>query len=114
MGLIAVDNIGAFATLAFEHPAEYIGKTIEIAGDALTPLQIAAALSRVTGRTIPYIQIPVETIRQQNMEIAHALDFLNEVGYTTDIAALRQQYPSLIDLDTWLKQEDQAKFAIHK
>src|SRR5262249_43424762 len=48
MGLIAADDIGAFAALAFEHPDEYLGKTIEIAGDVLTPLQIAAAISRVT------------------------------------------------------------------
>ncbi len=40
MGLIAADDIGAFAALAFEHPDEYLGKTIEIAGDALTPPQI--------------------------------------------------------------------------
>jgi uncharacterized protein YbjT (DUF2867 family) len=113
MGLIAVDDIGAFTALAFEHPDEYLGKTIEIAGDVLTPLQIVAAISRVTGHPIPYDQIPIETLRQQNVQIARAIDFLNEVGYTTDIAALRQQHPGLVDFDTWLKKEGQAKFALH-
>jgi uncharacterized protein YbjT (DUF2867 family) len=110
MGLIAVDDIGAFAALAFEHPDEYLGKTIEIAGDVLTPLQLVTAISRVTGHTIPYDQIPIETLRQQNVQIARAIDFLNEVGYTTDISALRQQHPGLMDFDTWLKKEGQAKF----
>jgi uncharacterized protein YbjT (DUF2867 family) len=103
MGLIAVEDIGAFAALAFDHPDEYLGKTIEIAGDVLTPVQIANAISRATGRAIPYVQVPIETLRQQNAEIARAIDFLNETGYTTDIAALRKQHPGLIDFDTWLK-----------
>jgi uncharacterized protein YbjT (DUF2867 family) len=38
--LIAVDDIGAFAALAFKHPDKFLGKTIEIAGDALTPKSI--------------------------------------------------------------------------
>jgi uncharacterized protein YbjT (DUF2867 family) len=113
IGLIAADDIGAFAALAFEHPAEYLGKTIEIAGDALTPAQVAAAISRATGRSIRYTQIPVETVRQQNPQIASAFDFLNQVGYTTDIAALRRQHPGLMDFDTWLKQQDKAKSVIN-
>jgi uncharacterized protein YbjT (DUF2867 family) len=111
IGLIAADDIGAFAALAFERPDEYLGKTIEIAGDVLTPPQVAAAISRATGRSIPYVQIPIETVRQQNAKVARALEFLNEVGYTTDIAALRKQHPGLMDLDTWLKNEGTAKLA---
>jgi uncharacterized protein YbjT (DUF2867 family) len=113
MGLIAADDIGAFAALAFEHPDEYLGKTIEIAGDVLTPPQIAGAISRATGRAVPYVQIPIETLRRQNAEIAHAVEFLNETGYTTDISVLRKQHPGLMDFDTWLKQEGKAKFAIN-
>jgi uncharacterized protein YbjT (DUF2867 family) len=111
MGLIAADDIGAFAALAFEHPDEYLGKTIEIAGDALTPPQIAAAISRATGRAIRYVQIPIETLRQQNAEIARSIDFLNETGYTTDIAVLRKLHPGLMDFDTWLKKQGKAKLA---
>jgi len=103
IGLIAADDIGAFAALAFEHPDEYLGKTIEIAGDALTPSQVAVAISRTIGRSIPYVQIPIATVQQQSAQIARAFDFLNQVGYTTDIAALRRQHPGLMDFDTWLK-----------
>ncbi|GHO47747.1 NmrA/HSCARG family protein [Ktedonospora formicarum] len=52
MRLIAVDDIGVFAALAFERPDVYLGRMIEIAGDMLTPPQIAAAISRATGRMI--------------------------------------------------------------
>jgi uncharacterized protein YbjT (DUF2867 family) len=112
MGLIAVDDIGAFATLAFEHPEIYLGKTIELAGDALTPPQIAAAISRTVGREVPYVQIPIETLRQQNSEIARAVEFLNETGYPADIQALRRQYPGLMNFDTWLEREGKAVLPI--
>ena len=105
MGLIAVDDIGAFAALAFDHPDEYLSKTIEIAGDILTPPQIAAAISRATGLSVPYVQIPVEMLRQQDPEIARAIDFLNETGYKTDIAALRKLHPGLMDFNIWLRQQ---------
>lgn len=102
VGLIASEDIGAFAALAFEHPETYLGKTLEIAGDAPTPPQIAQSISRAMGRTIPYVQMPVETLRAQNEIVARAFDFLNEVGYTADIAAQRGQYPDLMTLDAWL------------
>lgn len=68
--LIAVDDIGAFAAIAFRSPEAFIGRTIEIAGDALTPPQIAAAISQAVGRSIPYVPIPLEAIRSQNEILA--------------------------------------------
>ena len=42
--VIAVDDIGAFAALAFENPQEYIGLSLEIAGDELTEPQMVDTL----------------------------------------------------------------------
>lgn len=103
VGLIASQDIGAFAALAFEQPEAYLGKTIEIVGDILTPQQIAAAVSSALGRDIPYVQVPTETLAQQYPQVARAFEFLNEVGYTTDVAALCHQHPDLMDFATWLK-----------
>lgn len=108
--LIAVDDIGAFALLAFKHPDDYLGKTIEIAGDGLTPPQIAAAISRVTHRSIPYVQIPLETIRQHNEILARLYQWLNDEGYEVDIAAARKLLPELMDFNTWLEKQGKAKF----
>lgn len=102
VGMIAAEDIGALAALAFERPDEFLGKTVEIGGDALTPPQIAAALSRALGRQINYVQIPIKQLRQQNAIVAAAFDYFNEVGYTTDIDALRRIYPGLMDFETWL------------
>jgi uncharacterized protein YbjT (DUF2867 family) len=110
--LIALDDIGAFVALAFSDPAEYVDKAIAIAGDALPPPQTAAALSRVTGRHVPYVQIPIEVVRAQSEDYADAVDFLNNKGgYGADIPAVRMLHPGLMDFGTWLDKHGKAKLA---
>ncbi|CAM5349316.1 hypothetical protein SGLAM104S_04090 [Streptomyces glaucescens] len=46
---IAVDDIGWFAAEAFDRPEAYVGRAVEIAGDALTATQIAEAFSARSG-----------------------------------------------------------------
>lgn len=111
MGLIAVDDIGAFAVLASAHTDQYMSKTIEIAGDVQTPTQIVAAISQATGRPFRYVQVPVEAVRQQSPAVAHALDYLNAVGYPIDLEALRRQHPVLMSLEIWLDKVGKAAFA---
>jgi uncharacterized protein YbjT (DUF2867 family) len=102
VGLIASHDIGAFAAHAFEHPAEWLGQTVEIAGDIKTPPQIAASLSHALGRTIAYAQTPLEIIEQQMPQVARAFEFLNEAGYQADLALLRTRHPELMTLDAYL------------
>jgi uncharacterized protein YbjT (DUF2867 family) len=108
--LIAVDDIGAFAALAFADPGTHLGQTLAIAGDELAPAQIASAIGRATGRSIPYQHVPVEVIRQQNPAAARAFDFLNDEGYQVDIAAARRLHPGLMSFDTWLDRRGNAMF----
>ena len=66
--LIAVDDIGAFAALAFGAPDEWIGRTLEIAGDELTMVEAAEVFAeRSAGRwrTHPSTRtVPVEGTRR--------------------------------------------------
>src|SRR5215213_11550645 len=50
--LIAVEDIAVFVALAFAHPEQYLGKTIELAGDALTESQLADTFTKVIGRPV--------------------------------------------------------------
>lgn len=107
---IAVDDIGAFIMLAFKHPDIFLGKTIEIAGDALTPPNIAAAITRATGRPINYVQIPIETVRQHNETLARIYEWLNVNGYEVDFPTLRNLHPGLMNFATWLEKKGKAMF----
>jgi uncharacterized protein YbjT (DUF2867 family) len=100
--IMAVDDVGVFAALAFARPAEWIGRAIDLAGDELTPRRIAEAIGEAIGRTLPYVQIPIEAIRQVSEEFAFAYQWLNERGYRADIPAVRAIHPGLMDLHGWL------------
>jgi len=107
--LIGVEDIGAFAALSFAHPETYVGRVLELAGDVLTPPQIAAAFSRATGRVIAYVQIPLEVLRQKNAEAAKVFAWVNDGGYAVDPSALRALHPGLMRFDTWLDRVGKAK-----
>lgn|SRR5690606_9093354 len=102
--LIAADDIGAFVALAFENPEEYIGKAIELAGDSLTNPQMAEVMSRVSGETIVYQEMPLEQMRQMNEEYAKMMEWFNQHGYQADIPALRRIYPPLRTFESFLRE----------
>jgi hypothetical protein len=104
-----VDDVGAFVGLAFARRREWVGRAVDIAGDELTPVEIAAAISGATGRAMPYAQIPIDVIRQVNEDFAHATEWLNERGYRADVAATRRLHPGLLDLRTWLAMTGAAR-----
>jgi uncharacterized protein YbjT (DUF2867 family) len=101
--LVAVADIARLAALAFDEPANYLGRTIEIAGDALSPPEIAAALSRAIGREVPLAEIPLDMVRTQSEEAFKAFEFMNREPASVDIAALRVLLPDLADFETWLQ-----------
>lgn len=109
--LIAVADIGAFAALAFAQPETYVGQVLNISGDAMTAPQIAEALGRAAGRPIPYVQIPIEILRQKSPEAASVFDWVNNEYYTTDIPALRALHPGLMTFENWLDAVGAARLA---
>lgn len=107
--LIAVEDIGVFAMLAFKHPDKFLGRTIELAGDALTPPEIAAAISRASGHPVAYSQIPLETIRGQNETLGRIYDWINGGGFRVDIGPLRELHPDLMSFEQWLGKSGKLK-----
>jgi uncharacterized protein YbjT (DUF2867 family) len=111
--VIAVDDIGAFAALAFREPDEYIGQAFELAGDSVTQSQIAAAFGRVLNRQISYFQIPLAVLEQQQPALAGMIAIANAFaargGWQANIPDLRRRLPGLKSLDQWLAAEGGAK-----
>jgi len=109
MQLIAIDDIGTFAALAFANPDHYLGQAIEITGDRLTAPQLADALSASAGRPIPHTQIPLETLWEHAPEAAKVFTWANERYFDTDLGPLRQAHPGLMDFTTWLNRTGNAR-----
>ena len=113
MQLIAIDDIGAFAALAFANPEGYLGKAMEITGDRLTAPQIADALSTSAGRPVPHTQVPLQALWEHAPQAAKVFTWASERYYDTDLAPLRQAHPGLMDFSTWLNRSGKARLLAH-
>ena len=103
--MIAVDDIGAFAALAFEHPGRWRNRAFELAGDELSMTELADAFSRASGREVRYQQVPWDQFEQQaGHEMALMFRWFEDQGYNVDIAGVRSEYPHLTGFNKWLAQ----------
>lgn len=102
--LIAADDVGAFAELVFAHPQDYLGKTLEIAGDELTEPQIAEALTKLIGRPVTLALPQMTAGASPTAEQIAMFQFFNGQGYDADIPALREIYPGLRTFEGWLRE----------
>ncbi|MFD4525806.1 NmrA/HSCARG family protein [Streptomyces sp. NPDC058470] len=104
MQLIAIDDIGVFAALAFAEPDAYLGKAMEITGDRLTAPQIADALSTAANRPIPHTRVPLKILWEHQPEAAKVFTWANETYYDTDLVPLRAAHADLMDFSSWLER----------
>jgi uncharacterized protein YbjT (DUF2867 family) len=104
MHLISVRDIGAFAAIAFDRPDDFAGRTVEIAGDVLTPPRIAETFARVSGLPTRFHTTPIDQVRAFDPQPAQMFAFFNEHPTTPiDLSALRAEHPDLMRLETWLR-----------
>jgi len=99
--MITPDDIGSIAADAFDAPADYLGRAIEIAADELTGPQMADVFARVADRPVRFDSQPIEQVRVHSAELAAMFDWFNTVGFRADLAALHARHPGLTRLDAW-------------
>jgi uncharacterized protein YbjT (DUF2867 family) len=104
--LIAVEDVAAFVALAFANPEQYLGKTIELAGDELTEAQIAETFTKVIGRPVKLTAPTGDggARRRSDEEMEAMFNFFNGEGYSADIPALRKLHPGLLTLEQYLRK----------
>ena len=97
--MIASDDIGAFARIAFENPEIYQGRALEIAGDELTEAEMAEKIAQVLRHSM---EVVPDDAPQTFSDIDIMNAWFNEKGYEANINELREIYPGLKDFETWL------------
>jgi uncharacterized protein YbjT (DUF2867 family) len=102
--LIAVEDMAVFVALVFANPEEYIGKTLELAGDALTESQLAETFTKVIGRPVKLSLPTGERGWGDQDEMTAMFNFFNGEAYDADIPALRKIHPGLLTLEQWLRK----------
>jgi uncharacterized protein YbjT (DUF2867 family) len=106
---VSVDDIAAFTALALENPDLYLGKTIELAGDELTEIQMAKKFTQAIGRPVKVETptMPENSFPDDEQEASYR--FFSGEAYTADINALRRMNPDLLDFATWLQRTGWSK-----
>jgi uncharacterized protein YbjT (DUF2867 family) len=102
--VIAVSDIGKIVVRIFANPSQYAGRTLEIAGDALTAERLERSLSDAAGEPIAYRRFP-DSVLEQNpflSRLAALFDDGRLAGHA-DIAALNREFGPLVTFDEWLK-----------
>ncbi|MGW0070863.1 NmrA family NAD(P)-binding protein [Streptosporangium sandarakinum] len=102
--LIAVDDIGAFAALAFSQPEKLVGRRIPLAGDELTMTEIVEAFTKVTGIPARYEVQYIEQVRAYSEDLAHMYEFFENKGFQAGIPALCRLYPQVARLEGRLRR----------
>ncbi|MDF5722661.1 MAG: NmrA family NAD(P)-binding protein [Rhizonema sp. PD37] len=96
--LITTKDMGSIAAYVMKHRDKYIGKEIELAGDVLTPLQMAEEFSKVQGFPVVYKETPPWIfLLLLRLELFDLIKWYRTSGYQADVRHLREEeFPGLL------------------
>jgi uncharacterized protein YbjT (DUF2867 family) len=105
---IAVADIGAYAALVIGTRDQFLGKRIDLASDELTGEEMLGIVSKVSGKHIRYQELPLDAVRSNSADIAAMYEWFDRVGYSADVAALRQSAPEVSwhSFEDWAREQD--------
>lgn len=88
--LISPDDVGRFAAIALTNSEQFHGREIDIASEALTPPEIAAALAEVAGRPVDaqYMEKPEIDRLARESHVIWAQTYFNEQSCKVDVEKL--------------------------
>ena len=95
--LITTIDMGRVAAYVMKNPDKYIGQEIELAGDVLTPKQLAEAFSQAQGISVVHKETPAWIFLLLFQKELYALiQWYRHKGYQADVQHLRQEFPGLL------------------
>jgi uncharacterized protein YbjT (DUF2867 family) len=109
---ISSEDIGKCAYGIFKKRAEFIGKTVGIAGEHLTGAQMATALTKALGQEVRYNDVPADVYRSFGFPGAEDMgnmfqfkrDFNKDFTGARNLETTRSLNPSLQTFEQWLTQ----------
>jgi uncharacterized protein YbjT (DUF2867 family) len=86
---VALRDLGAVVAAILGRRDEHLSQRVEVAGDAPTPEEMAAALGAQA------VETSVQELAEHNPDLAAMYTFLARTGYGIDVSALRARYPEV-------------------
>jgi len=99
--MIASDDIGAIAARAVLDPGAIPGGQLEIAGDELTPEQMAAAFAEVSGRPTRFEPTPIDAVPDADRRAMYTW-LATTPGYQADFATTSALRPGIRSFPAFL------------
>src|SRR5579864_2163816 len=91
--MVSVQDIGQFVAATFIQPEHFLGKEIELAGDALSFRDVAILLSKVLGEKVGFREIPQNQAEKAvGTDFARMFQWLDEKGFGIDVPALERTF----------------------
>ena len=90
--MISVADIGKYGVIAFEQYDMLDGEAIDIAGDEKTMPETAGILGKAMGKSVTFVQVPIEEVRKFSEDFAIMLEWFDRVGYDVDIPSLEKRF----------------------
>lgn len=90
--MVDVDDVARATLTVLRAPEEFVGQSLDLAGDEHTLGEMADIASRVTGVDVDPVTVPLETAREEwGDQMANLFAWFNEGGYDVDIDALEER-----------------------
>jgi uncharacterized protein YbjT (DUF2867 family) len=86
---VSLANVGAVVRAVLAERDDHLSARIEVAGDAPTPTEMAAAFGA------RHVELSLESVRERSADLAAMYEFLTNHGYGIDVAAVRARYPQV-------------------
>ncbi|KAK3987952.1 putative negative transcriptional regulator [Cladorrhinum sp. PSN332] len=103
---VATEDIGVFASKAFEDLQKWNRKAIGLAGDELTVEQLSKAFAKATGNPAPMtFWFLGSALTYAVKEMGLMIGWFASDGYKADIAARRRDHPGMLTMEQWLEKK---------
>lgn len=102
--MVAVEDIGRVNAQAFIQSDKLNRREVDLAGDSVSMSTVASALSAKLGKSITFVSLPIEAVRQNSADLAAMLEWFESTGYSADIPALDAEFGAMLRFEAWLKK----------
>tara|TARA_Y100001968_G_scaffold324496_1_gene363968 strand:- start:33107 stop:34060 length:954 start_codon:yes stop_codon:yes gene_type:complete len=109
---IAVKDIGYWSSAIFKNPQRFIGKSLNLAGEELTGLEMASLLEELRGekaKKVKYIMAPRAFLKIFIHDIGIMADWIERTGYGADLNRLKkiakEENIKMTSLSSWLQEK---------
>ena len=102
--MVAARDIGMLVATAFAEPERYVGRAIELAGDAVTRGKLVRSLRRHGIRPAASLKVPGWMRGQVPEEYQLMMRWIATEGFQADIRQIKTEFPALINVDRWAER----------